>query len=204
MPSRFHWDCGLPKAAALKVASKLFLASGLCGRASGLDSQTITIFEVVDDQDEALGLGRLAEYFVEMNQMDLAEGAPRGLRRFPTDLDSWIARAEVTAATGNEEAAASPLKLIMPRIKGGAHLRLPLDRRAGLAVLLARNRQTDLARGQTRVCIDQLNETELRSLSTGSLYRLLAQIRGFGLRIDRPPMLDLARNILPQDLRGRF
>jgi hypothetical protein len=89
-------------------------------------------------------------------------------------------------------------------MKSGAYPRLPLDRRVGLAVLLARNRQTDLARDQTRACIDQLNENELRSLSTGSLYRLLVLIRGFGLRIEQPPMLDLARNLLPQDLRGRF
>jgi hypothetical protein len=89
--------------------------------------------------------------------------------------------------------------------KSSAYSRLPLDRRVGLTVLMvARRRQTDLAREQTRACIDQLNETELRSLSTGSLYRLLALIRGFGLRIDQPPMLDLARNLLPQDLRGRF
>ena len=162
-----------------------------------MDSQTVTIFEVVDDQDEALGLSRLAEYLVEMNQLDLAEGAARGLRRYPMYLDSWIARAEVATATGNEGAAAGALKLIIPRIKSGAHPRLPLDRRVGLAVLLARHRQTDLAREQTRACIDQLNEAELRSLSTGSLYRLLVLIRGFGLRIDQPTMLDLARNLLP-------
>jgi hypothetical protein len=171
---------------------------------AGLDGQSVTIFEVVDDQDEALALSRLAKYFVEMNRMDLAVGAARGLRRYPTDLDSWIARAEVATATGNEEAAGGALKLIIPRIKSGAYPRLPLDRRVGLAVLLARNRQTDLARDQTRACIDQLNETELRSLSTCSLYRLLVLIKGFGLRIDQPPMLVLSRNLLPQDLRGRL
>jgi len=74
----------------------------------------------------------------------------------------------------------------------------------GLAVQLARNRQTYLVRERTRACIDQLNETELRSLSTGTLYRLLVLIKGFGLRIDQPPMLELARNLLPQDLRGKF
>ena len=94
-----------------------------------MDSQIVTILEVVDDQDKALGLSRLAEYLVEMNQLDLAEGAPQGLRRYPTDLDSLIARAEVDTATGNEEAAAGALKLIIPRIKSGAHPRLPLDRR---------------------------------------------------------------------------
>jgi hypothetical protein len=111
---------------------------------AGLDGQSVTIFEVADDQDEALALSRLAQYFVEMNQLDPAEGAARGMRRYPTDLDSWIARAEVATATGNEEAATGALKLIIPRIKSGAHPRLPLDRRVGLAVLLARNKQTDL------------------------------------------------------------
>jgi hypothetical protein len=77
-------------------------------------------------------------------------------------------------------------------------------RRVGLAVLLARNKQTDLAREQTRACIGQLNETELRSLSTGYVYRLLLLIRRPGLGIDQPQMLDLAGNLLPQDLRGRF
>jgi hypothetical protein len=96
------------------------------------------------------------------------------------------------------------LQLITPRIRSGAYPGLPLDRRAGLAVLLARNRQTDLAPEQTRAWVDQLSETELRSLSTGSLYRLLVLISGFGLRIDQPRMPDLARNLLPQDLRGRF
>jgi hypothetical protein len=100
--------------------------------------------------------------------------------------------------------AAGALKLVIPRIKSGASPRLPLDRRVGLAVLLARNKQKHLARDQTRACIDQLNESELRSLSTGSLYRLLVLIKGFGSRIDRPPMLDLARNLLPRDLRSRF
>src|SRR5271157_1665084 len=162
MASRFHWDCGLPKAAAFKVAGKFFLASGQCGRASGLDSQTVTIFEVGDDQDEPLGLSRSAEYFVEMNQLDLEEGAARGLRRYPTDLDSWIARAEVASATGDEEAAAGALKLKIPRIRSRGLPRLPLDRRVGLAVLFARNKHGDLARDQTRACIEQLSEAELR------------------------------------------
>jgi hypothetical protein len=126
------------------------------------------------------------------------------LRRDPTELDAWIARAEVATATGEEEAATGFLKLILPRIESGAHPRLPPDRPVRLAVLWALNRQADLAREHTRAGIDQLNETELRSLSTGSLYRLPVPIKGFGLRIDQPPMLDLARNLLPQDLRGRF
>lgn len=116
MPSRFHWDCDLPKAAAFKVAGKLFLASGRCGRASCLDSKTATIFEVADDRDEAPGSSRLVKYFAEIDQMDLAEGAAQGLLRYPTDLDSWIHRAKVATATGDEEASTVALKPIMPGI----------------------------------------------------------------------------------------
>jgi hypothetical protein len=72
------------------------------------------------------------------------------------------------------------------------------------AVLLARNRQTNLAREQTLACIDQSNEAGLRSPSTNSRYRLLVLVRGFGSGIDQPPLLDLARNLFPRDLRGRF
>ena len=53
------------------------------------------------------------------------------------------------------------------------------------------------AREQTRACIEQLNETELRSLSTGSLDRLPVLIKVLGLKLDQPPMLDLAGNLLP-------
>jgi hypothetical protein len=76
----------LPKAAAFKVAGKFFLASGQCGCASGLDSQTVTIFEVGDDQDEALGLSRSAEYSVEMSQLDLEEGVARECAAIPRIL----------------------------------------------------------------------------------------------------------------------
>ena len=61
------------------------------------------------------------------------------MRRYPTDLDSWIARAEVATATGDEEAAARALKLKIPRIWSRGLPRLPLDRRVGFAVLFARS-----------------------------------------------------------------
>jgi hypothetical protein len=93
MPSRFQWDCDLPKAAAFKVAGKFFLPSGLCGRASGQQATA-----------------------------DLVKRIP--------DSSAW--------------------------------------------------------------------DSTLITLSTGTLYRLLVLIRGFGLRIEQPAMLDLARNLLPR------
>jgi hypothetical protein len=48
MPSRFHWDCGSPNTAAVKVSGKPFLASGLCGRASGQQAATDLVIRVQD------------------------------------------------------------------------------------------------------------------------------------------------------------
>jgi phospholipase C len=48
MPSRFHWDCDLPKAASFKVSSKLFLACGLCGRASGQQATADLVKRIQD------------------------------------------------------------------------------------------------------------------------------------------------------------
>jgi hypothetical protein len=126
------------------------------------------------------------------------------MRRYPTDLDSWIARAEVATATGDEEAAARALKLKIPRIWSRGLPRLPLDRRVGFAVLFARNKHGDLARDQARARIEQLSEAELRPLSTESLYHLLVLAKGFGRRIERSQLLKLARILFPQDVRGRL
>jgi len=48
MPSRFHWDCGLPNTAAVKVAGKPFQASGLCGRASGQQAMADLVKRIQD------------------------------------------------------------------------------------------------------------------------------------------------------------
>jgi hypothetical protein len=48
MPSRFHWDCGLAKTAASTVTGKLFLASGLCGRASAQQAMADLVKRIQD------------------------------------------------------------------------------------------------------------------------------------------------------------
>jgi hypothetical protein len=48
MPSRFHWDYDSPKPAAFKVASKFFLASGLCGRAPGQQATANLVKRIQD------------------------------------------------------------------------------------------------------------------------------------------------------------
>ena len=171
---------------------------------AGLEGQSVTILEVVEDQDDASALSRIAEYFVEMNQLDKAASAAQALRRFPADLGALVARAQVENAVGDNEAFARTVELLKPRLAGGGDRSLAWDRRVGLAVVLARSKEKDLARAQVKKCLDQVDEARLRSLSTGALYRLQVLGKAFDLSIADPPLKALARELVPAEMRARL
>ena len=53
---------------------------------------------------------RLAEYFVEMGQLNYATAVGQSLRRFPADLGAWIGRTQIEMATGNQPTQAASLQ----------------------------------------------------------------------------------------------
>lgn len=171
---------------------------------AGFEGQTVTIFEVVEDQDDAVALSRTAEYFIEMNQLEPAASVAQALRRFPADLGALVARAQVELARGDTAAFAKTVELLRPRLAGNGDRSLLWDRRASLAVVLARSKQTDLARVQVQRCLTDVDEAKLRSLNTGALYRLQVLAKAFGLKITDPLLRELARDLLPDDLRVRL
>jgi len=170
----------------------------------GFEGQAVTILEVVEDQDDAAALSRVAEYFVEMNKPDLAASVAQSLRRFPADLGALVARAQVEYARNDPEAFARTVELLKPRLVGAGPRALPWDRRASLAVVLARSKNPDAAREQVRRCYADVDEPKLRSLSTGALYRLQVLGKAYGLTISDPHLRGLARDLLPAELRDRL
>ena len=171
---------------------------------AGYEGQSVAVFAVVEEQDEATSLSRLAEYFVEMGQMDFAAQVAQSLQRFPADLGAGIARAQVAMARRDGAGLADVLKTLTPKLTGSADRGLPWERRVGLSVVLAQGGQMDLAREQARRCLADLNETQLRLVSTGSLYRLLLLAKKFGLEVADPRLRDQARDLLPVDWRNRL
>ena len=81
---------------------------------------------------------------------------------------------------------------------------MPWDRRVSLAIMLARGKQMDLAREQVRRCLKEVDEAKLRWLSTGSLYRLQVLCKAYGLPIADQRLRELARDLLPPELRSRL
>jgi hypothetical protein len=171
--------------------------------AQGAD-RSVIVLEIGEEQPEALELSRLAEYFVEMNRPEYATAVAQSLKRFPADLGAWVARVQVEMATGQQPAKAPSLPTLVSMVENGADRVLAWDRRAALAIVLARGQRNDLAREQVRRCLATASEEQLRSLTSSPLYRLLYLARSHGLEFPDPELARLAPVLLPHDLRERL
>jgi hypothetical protein len=169
----------------------------------GFEDQSVTVFEVVEEQDEATNLGNIALYFVEMGDLDQARSAAAGLTRFSIDFGAWVVRAQVAAATGDNAELAKVLKVLQSRLAAKVQPLISWNRRVGLAVVLARAKVEALAKKQLELCIDGIDDANIRSLSPGSVYRLLVLCRGFGVSMP-PTQSALALSLVPPVLRARL
>jgi hypothetical protein len=170
----------------------------------GFEGQSVIILEVVDEQDDAIALGRIAVYLADMGQLELAAKAGAALRRFPADLGALLARAQVETACGENEAFAESADLLVRRISGGADRDLQWDQRIGLAVVLVQSHHMDLARPRLKQCIAELDADKLRSLSTNLLFRFQILRRALNMEIVDPSLRALSLDLLPPDLRSRL
>jgi hypothetical protein len=170
---------------------------------SGFEGQAAIVLEIVDEQDDATALSRIAEYFVDMGQLTLAAKAEGGLRRFPADLGALIARAQVQTATGDTDELSKSVDLIVRRIASGADHDLQWDQKIGLAVLLVQAHRVDLARPRLVQALAEIDDEKLRSLSTVLLYRLQVLRKALNLEISDPRLRSLSIELLPSELRAR-
>lgn len=168
----------------------------------GFESQSVAVFEVVELQENAVALSRLAEYFLEMGRLELAVSASYTLsQHFATDLGATVARAQVEAALPNGGEFSSALASLDAQLSAGADSHLSWDRRVALALVLARGKRFEQARTQLERCLAEMDEPRLRSLTTAPLYRLQVLMKAFGLEIPDPRLRALARELLPAELR---
>ncbi len=168
----------------------------------GFEDQSVTVLEVVDEQDEATTLSNIALYFAETGELDQARSAAEGLARFTTDFGAWVARAQVAAATHDDSELANDLKVLQSRLALKVQPLITRDRRVDLAVVLARAKATVLAKKELVLCINSIDDHRVRSLSPGSAYRLLVLCRGLGVSMP-PAEHALALGLLPPALRAR-
>lgn len=170
----------------------------------GFEGQFVLVFEMVDEQSPAVAAGRLAEYLVEVGELDRATASAEALRRFPGDVGALVARAQVQAARQDGGGFVQTLGTLQMRLSAGADRFLPWDRRVSLAIVLAKADKAELSREQLRRCLSEISEAKLRSLTTASLYGLQVLTKAFELNITDPHLRELALELLPEDLRERI
>jgi hypothetical protein len=170
----------------------------------GYESQSVLVFELVDEQSPVVATSRLAEYLVETGVLDQAASIGETLRHYPGDIGALTARAQVQNARGDSTGSAQTLEALLSRLSNGADRFLPWDRRVSLAIVLARGARIDQAREQVRRCLAEVDGVKLRSLTTGSLYSLQVLGKAFSLGINDPRLNELALDLLPDDLRSHL
>jgi hypothetical protein len=170
---------------------------------SGFEGRSIAVFAATDMQDDALALSRLAEYFVEMGQLEFAVRVSATLKlKYPEDLSGLIARAQVAAGTNDVTRFEEALTALLPMLEDDDGL--PWDRRASLAVVLAQAKRPELASKQLERCVEEADGTLLRSLSNGSLYRLLVLMRRLNVEMPDPELRNGAEQLLPLEMREQL
>lgn len=173
-------------------------------RIGGFEDQSVIVLEVVDEQSEPRALSLQAEYFLETGQSRLAEGVVPELRRFPADLGARIALARIAAAGGEPAAISAAIGPLLTALDAGADRSLAWDRRVALAALLEQTGNADRALVHLQRCLRDATPTRLRALTTGSLYRLLAQAKRARLLNAAAPLWQEGLRLLPSDLAHRL
>jgi hypothetical protein len=95
------------------------------------------------------------------------------------------------------------LKVLQSRLAARVQPLISWNRRVDLAAILARAKVEAPAKKQLELCIADIDEAKIRSLSPGSVYRLLVLCRGFGVNMP-PTQRALALNLVPSALRARL
>jgi hypothetical protein len=171
---------------------------------AGFEQQSVMVLEVTDNTDRATSLCWIVEAALELHQGALAAAASTALEAYPANLSALVARAMVEKSRGNDEAFAALLTTIESNLTTGLDRRMPWDRRVGLAIVLAQGDRAELARHQLERCIREVDTGKLKSLTTGSLYRMQVLAKTLHLSLPGPTVRELGLTLLPAELRERL
>jgi hypothetical protein len=168
----------------------------------GFETYALSVLKIVSEQDPALTISRLADYFVELNQHDRAAALQAQLALYPRDLSALVARAQMAMGRGDAAEFARAEEELRPYVSRRSARSLPFDRRVNLAVVLAQAKQSDLAQQQLRQAMQDVTESRLRELGTSGIVRLLALARLYDVKFPDERLHTLALELLPPAVRA--
>lgn len=171
----------------------------------GFENEQVFVFEQTDIQDNATALSRLAEYFLDMGQVDLAAQVAQSLaHEYAGDLGAQVAKARIEIVRRDRAALTKTLESIAAAVNEGSDETLLWDRRVSLSLVLAAGGRMPLAKVQAERAFYDMTEPDLRALPEATLFQFLSLGKTLGLAIEDPELNTLARSLLPSQLRGEF
>jgi hypothetical protein len=170
----------------------------------GFEKQWVLVFEVVDEQSPVVATSRLADYLVEMGDMNRASAVAQALRRYPGNVGALAALAQLQLAVNDANGAHESVNSIAALVASGSDRNLPVDRRIAVAIALARGQQEQPARSEVERCLRDIDEAQLRSLNTGTLYNFVVLVRALDLKWPQPRLAEIALDLLPPDVRKQL
>ena len=171
---------------------------------SGLESPSPIGLRITDNTDRALALSPLADYALEIHDTEMSASINDTLKTYPTSLGALIGRAQIEKARGDTAAFEPVFATIQQNLSNRLDRLLPWDRRVSLAEVLALGGRNDLAKPQVQRCLAELDESRVRSLDEGSLYRLLLLSRTLDVPVPKPGLRELAISLLPVETRAKL
>ncbi len=169
----------------------------------GVDG-AVLIFEIVGEQPPAVAAARDVEYFLEMDQIEMAREKARELAQYPNDWGALAALCLVATATNDAPGLEGARGKLFSALDKPERRRLVWDRRVTLAIVLAQQKRPDLAKPQLEKCLAEIDADKLRSLTTVSLYRFDLLCKLYRTEITDPGLRTLSRTLLRPDLRSRL
>jgi hypothetical protein len=162
---------------------------------SGFDGQTIVVLRMTETQDEALALGRLAEYFAEMNRDYLATAAARILgQSHAEEPNAMIACAIVFDHVHDRAGFEIELDRLARRLAKEA-APPDWDRRVQRAIVFALGGRHDLARPEISACVADLSPEHVYDLTPLQAYRFLTLTNHYEISFPRAELRRLVESL---------
>lgn len=157
--------------------------------------QKLAVFKAVDPQTEALGLSRLAEYFVEMRRDEPARLVAEALAStFPDNRDAVIARALVYKHLGQRVDFLNELATLVGDI-ANAMPATAWDRSVQRAIVLAHGSRLMLAKAELEDCIATAQTSDLLQLTPLQAHHMHALMQHHNLRFPSDDLNNLLRSL---------
>jgi hypothetical protein len=145
-----------------------------------LAGQSVAIFEVVDNESAGQGLAWAADYYIDMGDLETAAKLEPYLTN-SSDLTALVALGRIQALRGEGALFPDTIKRVSAELPQAATL--SFEEHIHLAELLWMADRADPARAVLTEGFSQMNEANLRQLTTSCLYQFTDLLKALGMEI---------------------